>query len=212
MSLLDFLFPKRCVNCGKMGKYFCDRCRLKIRPIADNEKICPMCGRLAFDGKTHPRCRTTYGLDGLTSFFHYQGPVQQAIKIIKYRYVSDVGKELVSLITDTELPQGVLIPIPLHASRYKVRGFNQAEKLGKLLHIFMRTDILRRTQATPPQAEIKKRNARLKNIMHVFQANISPEQVILFDDVFTTGATMRSAAGVLKRAGAKFVWAVTIAR
>lgn len=215
MSILDFLFPKRCVSCEKIGRYFCDTCRAKMRPIADNERICPMCGRRAFEGITHPYCLTRYGIDGLTSFFHYDGPVQKGIKAIKYRGVSDLAEEFIGLIKADSCLRGndnILIPIPLHPSRFRDRGFNQAEVLARQLHIPMRTDILRRTKATPPQAEIKKRNERVENMEHVFVSERNSGNFILFDDVFTTGATMRSAANVLKRAGAIRVWAVTMAR
>lgn len=91
--------------------------------------------------------------------------------------------------------------------------------LGKLLadrlHIPMRTDILRRTKKTTPQVEMKDRKDRLKNMKNVFSHGskfMIHDSIILFDDVFTTGATMRSAGETLKRAGAKHVWAVTMAR
>ena len=215
MNLLDIFFPKRCVGCRKIGKYFCEECRKKIRPILDNERICPMCGRLAYKGITHPYCRTNDGIDGLTSFFHYEGVVQKAIKAIKYRGVSDLAKEFVGLATIPDFSQYILIPIPLHSIRYRERGFNQAEVLGKHLHIPMRTDILYRTHHTKPQAEMK-RKERLENMQNVFSIHKSfifhHSSVISFDDVFTTGATMRSAAYALKRAGAKNIWAITIAR
>lgn len=212
MNLLDFIFPKRCVNCGKIGRYFCDVCREKIRVIAANDNVCPMCGRPALDGATHPRCRTRYGIDGLTSYFHYGGVIQKAIKVLKYRFVSDLAHEFVSLIPKFPMPQGVLVPIPLHGSRLRYRGFNQAEILAHQLNLPVRTDILRRTKGTPPQAELEKREDRLKNMTGVFEARHAPARVLLFDDVFTTGATMRSAARALKHAGATFVWAVTMAR
>lgn len=217
MNLFDFIFPKRCVNCGRIGKYFCVACRAKIRVIQPNEPICPMCGRLALDGVTHPRCRTQYSLDGLTSFFHYDGTARKAIKAIKYRLVSDLAEEFISLVPKFSLPKSsLLIPIPLHSARYRARGFNQAEVLGtilaKRLNIPVRTDILRRVKETVPQVEMKKRDDRLKNMEYVFSCNHVSGNVILFDDVFTTGATMRSAANVLKRAGAAHVWAVTMAR
>jgi ComF family protein len=212
MKLLDFIFPKRCVNCGKIGKYFCDSCVKKIRPIAHNEHVCPMCGRLALDGVTHPYCRTRYSLDGLTSFFHYDGPVKKAIKAIKYRYVSDLAEEFVSLLSIPEFKNYVLIPIPLHSTRLRDRGFNQAEVLGSLLRIPMRTDILRRTRATMPQAEIKEKKTRLENMKNSFASREIWGNIVLFDDVCTTGATLRNAAGALKRAGARHVWAMTLAR
>ncbi len=222
MNLLDLVFPKRCVNCGKIGKYFCDRCRLLIRPILPNEQICPMCGRPALDGVTHPRCRTRYCIDGLTSFFHYNGPVRKAVKAIKYRLVSDLAQEFITLITPENVGDGILVPIPLHSSRFRQRGFNQAEVLGKLLakrlNIAVQTDILKRVKETVPQVEMKDRKQRLKNMEGVFGINKTAEKrytkttVVLFDDVFTTGATMRAAASVLKHAGAKRVWAMTMAR
>jgi competence protein ComFC len=231
MNILDLIFPKRCVNCGKLGKYFCDRCRSTIRPILSNEPICPMCERPAIDGVTHPGCRTRYSIDGLVSFFHYDGAVRKAVKAIKYRNITDLVSEFVSLVPMQSYlvlskllitnPQSILIPIPLHVSRLRERGFNQAEVLGALLAkhmgIELHNDVLVRTKKTAPQVSMKKRKDRLKNMEGVFA--IAPHHslshlisVILFDDVFTTGATMRSAANVLKRAGVKTVWAVTMAR
>lgn len=221
MKLLDILFPKRCVGCGRLGRYFCDSCTKMIQIILTNEAICPMCGRAALDGKTHPRCQTQYGIDGLTSFFRYNGVVRKGIKTIKYRMVSDIASEFVNLIPQQTLPfqksHNIIIPIPLHVSRLRERGFNQAEVLGmhfcRRFEIPMVTDVLVRKKRTVPQVEMKDREKRLKNMASVFAVNkASPKCVMLFDDVFTTGATMRSAANILKRAGVRRVWAVTMAR
>lgn len=230
MNLLDILFPKRCVGCGKIGKYFCDRCTSTIRTIESNESICPVCEKPAIDGTTHPGCKTQYCLDGLTSFFRYDGVVRKAVKAIKYRHISDLTKEFVDLIPPssfqvTKLLSNqvtTLVPLPLHWLRLRDRGFNQAEALGRLLasrlHIVLRTDILRRVKMTAPQVEMKKREDRLKNMEHVFAAHADAlkhrriDAIFLFDDVFTTGATMRAAANISKRAGVKFVWGVTMAR
>lgn len=220
MNLLDFFFPKRCVGCGRVGTYFCDQCRETIRVIKENEAVCPVCERLALDGKTHPACRTRYTPDGLTSFFHYDGVVRKAIKALKYRLVTDLASEFISLVPDESFNNAVLLPIPLHSSRYKERGFNQSEVLGseiaEKLQISMRTDILMRTKKTDPQAGLKHRKDRLENMNGVFalQRTMNNElrTIILFDDVFTTGATMRAATAELKRHGAKNVWCITIAR
>jgi len=168
MNLLDVFFPKRCVGCGRVGRYFCYRCKKTIRPIFQNEAICPVCEKPAIDGFTHPRCTGRYEVDGLTSFFRYDGVVKKAIKTIKYRFVSDLASEFVSLIPESSISSlstllnttfrsPLLIPIPLHPSRFRFRGFNQAEKLGNVfaeqLHISIKTDILRRTRETKPQVE-----------------------------------------------------------
>lgn len=220
MNLLDLFFPKRCVECGKLGKYFCDQCTSAIRVIQKNEAICPVCEKLAIDGVTHPGCCGLYTPDGLTSFFRYDGVIRKAIKALKYRLVTNLAEEFVRLVPNISFHDATLIPIPLHRSRHKERGFNQAEVLGKLiaeqLHISMRTDILMRTKKTDPQASLKHRKDRLENMHGVFalQRTMNNERrtIILFDDVFTTGATMRAAANVLKRAGEKRVWCVTMAR
>jgi len=144
------------------------------------------------------------------------------VKAIKYRLVSDLAQEFITLITPENVGDGILVPIPLHSSRFRQRGFNQAEVLGKLLakrlNIAVQTDILKRVKETVPQVEMKDRKQRLKNMEGVFGINKTAEKrytkttVVLFDDVFTTGATMRAAASVLKHAGAKRVWAMTMAR
>jgi ComF family protein len=144
------------------------------------------------------------------------------VKLLKYRYVTDVAVEFVALVPDVTyvtLPRvDMYIPVPLHIVRLKARGFNQAEVLGDILakraHVPLETNILRRIVSTEPQVSLQSRVARLGNMKNVFGTvrTVRNAYIILFDDVFTTGATMRSAANALKRAGAKYVWAVTMAR
>lgn len=229
MNILDLIFPKRCLNCWRFGKYFCDRCVLSIRTINASETICPICERPAVGGITHPRCQMKYSFDGLTSIFRYDGIIKQAVKSLKYRRVTDLAREFVALVPSSffsevaklRTDEASLIPIPLHPSRLRDRGFNQAEVLGRLfasrLNIPLRTDMLKRVKKTIPQVEMRDRKERLQNMKDVFSIHnskfiIPNSMIILFDDVFTTGATMRAAGETLKRAGAHFVWAVTMAR
>ena len=227
VNLLDLLFPRRCVGCGKFSSYFCADC---TKTIKRSILLCPVCEKPAIDGITHPRCHTRYSLDGLISFFKYEGIIRQAIKTLKYRFVTDLSEEFVELIPAELFSQltmqqlnneTILIPIPLHPSRLRFRGFNQAEVLGKLLanrlNIPIRIDILKRVKKTIPQVEVKDRKKRLANMEGVFTFNnltiqqLNNNSILLFDDVFTTGATLRSAANVLKRTGAKTVWGITLA-
>ncbi len=117
--------------------------------------------------------------------------------------------------------QTILIPIPLHTSRLRFRGFNQSDLLGKLiaseLNINYSAEILIRQKKTPAQVSMKQKQDRLTNVRSAFSlqnTQLTPDvnNYLLFDDVFTTGATLREAAIVLKRGGAKNVWGVTIAR
>ncbi len=222
MHLLDVVFPKRCVGCGKVGKYFCASCASSVRLIAQHETICPVCEKPAMDGSTHSFCKTRYTLDGLTSFFHYHGVVQKAVKSLKYRLVSDLASEFIDLVPQrlSRLAgdKVILVPIPLHSDRQRYRGFNQAEVLGKFLaqrvKVPFHHDTLKRVVKTLSQVEVKDREKRLKNMEKAFQVtlDVKGSTILLFDDVWTTGATLRSAGNALKRAGASFVWGVTMAR
>ena len=229
VGILDIIFPKRCVGCGKIGKYICASCKKLIIPIAPNECICPMCEKRAIAGLTHPKCQTRYSLDGLTSFFYYKDVVRQAIQTLKYRFVRDLAAEFVELVPFSAYevrsvigsPHALVTPIPLHATRLRYRGFNQSESLGRVvaesLRITLVPDILNRAVATLPQVHMQSKLLRRTNMRGVFRMNKTPRDIrhmifLLFDDVFTTGATMREAGRVLKQRGARQVWAVTMAR
>lgn len=232
---LDLLFPRRCLSCGKFGKYICDSCVSMIQYI--DTSVCPACEKPAVDGRTHPRCQRKYSLDGLTSIFSYQGVIREAIKKIKYKpFAFDISKTLVSLTLKrinqedslfSSLSQKVkqkphFVPIPLHQSRERARGFNQAEVLGRIFaqewDLPFISDLLIRHRKTKPQVKLKGRE-RKENVKGAFKVNpncqlpiTNYKNILLFDDVWTTGATMRTCGNLLKRAGAKFVWGLTLAR
>ncbi|MGB9706495.1 MAG: double zinc ribbon domain-containing protein [Microgenomates group bacterium] len=230
-GILDFLFPRRCLGCGKIGNYFCPDC-LNLVSLKD-ERICPMCGKGSFGGLVHPGCARPFGLDGLTSVFSYQGVIEKAIKKLKYRFVSDLASDLVELVLSfcgedkafsdfCRSPGVVLVPIPLHPQRLRWRGFNQAELLGRLiaenLKINFSPDLLLRVKNTKPQVELKKEERR-QNIKGAFRVNskrshfsLLTSPFLIFDDVWTSGATLREATKVLKRNRASKVWGLTIAR
>jgi len=260
MNPLDLFFPKLCLGCGKFGRYICPTCQQTIKFLRYLK--CPVCEKPAIDGMTHPGCKTKYSMDGLTSFFQYDGIIRKAIKKIKYGHAFDITHELIdcippssfSIITQLAaspcrqagrnaftrrsfnegglLATFCLVPIPLHSSRFRHRGFNQAEviaqALGKRLNIPVRNDILKRIRKTTPQVEMKDRSKRLENMKNVFSLDNSPacsdaatsgrqlatrySSILLVDDVFTTGATLNSAASVLKHAGFPFVWGITLAQ
>jgi len=137
----------------------------------------------------------------------------------------DCAKELVNLIPEELLKntikqfsmEKVIVPVPLYWLRRLWRGFNQAEVLGRLMAkkigVNVRTDLVRRVKKTRPQAELKGKN-RKENVAGAFRINPEPvpSRVLLFDDVWTTGATLRTCGVTLKRAGVKFVWGLTLAR
>lgn len=223
ISLLDLLFPPRCYGCKRVGEYLCKVCQ---KTLIIRDYLCPICSRPAISGMTHPVCRRPHGLDGLTTVFKYERVIKQAIKSLKYRFVSDAANTLVNVVPKSVFGNlqsftkaASLYPIPLHSERLKWRGFNQAEQLGRFvanrLEIPIATNLLVRTHKRTPQADISEREQRIANARGLFSKVLSaqiPPRLILFDDVWTTGATMSEAAKVLKRNGVKWVWGVSLAR
>lgn len=136
MNVLDLIFPRRCVSCGRIGPYFCAGCEEKI--VFIENPVCPVCQRQAVGGKTHPGCMTRYCLDGLVVGFGYVGPIKLGIKKIKYKWVWDIAGIVVDLFSKTlwrfNFPDDfVLVPVPLHVRRRRWRGFNQAELICRLM-------------------------------------------------------------------------------
>ena len=227
--LLSLLFPKYCVGCRRMGKYLCDHCVKAITFIT--QPICPMCGRAAIGGQTHPRCQTPLALDGLLTPVLFTPTIKALVHQLKYRLVRDLVSCAADLIaTHQEIARRLgrlhqdhftLVPVPLHPARQRWRGFNQAailaEAIGKRYSLPCQTQFLERIVNTRPQVELAgdKRRANVKGVFqigHSQNTRIRGQRFILVDDLFTTGSTMRECAKVLKRSGAAAVWGLTLAR
>ncbi len=229
--ILDLLFPKKCVGCKKSGSYFCNDC---VKNILQTDLVCPMCERLAIGGQTHPICKGRYRLNGLWSLGIYKPPLKQAIQTLKYKSVKELAEILTNITIEywakyqpfildqikRDRGEGwTFISVPLHWFRENDRGFNQSGQIAKLMaeklglkHI----EALRRIRHTKAQAKLKGKQ-RKQNISGAFEIssdyNLKPVPcVLLIDDVWTTGSTIRECCSVLKKAGAKKVWAITLAR
>jgi len=219
MPILDLIFPKSCVNCGAGGGYICDKCTAQFDPAANK---CLGCGLYSVRGTTHTSCTRLSSLAGHRSLWKYSGAVRKAIHALKYRFASDLAGEIARLAT-LELKNGnvkyaTLLPIPLHRKRQNWRGFNHAAEVGRLIAVELgwdyRDDVLVRIEAGRPQVGLKKEE-RLRNIRGKYAVNSSDLEknglIIIFDDVYTTGATIKEAAKALNRAGFKKVWGLTLA-
>ncbi|MCG2691222.1 hypothetical protein L6272_00175 [Microgenomates group bacterium] len=199
MSFLDLIYPKKCLGCSKAGKYFCDEC-LKTVKLNDQASLIG------------------------TSLFRYEGIIKQAIQTLKYQFLRNIEGELGGLIergvVEEELKEFLQLkplvqPIPLYWRRQNWRGFNQAEIIGKVVadkFNLKMTDYLVRVKPNKPQADLK-RKERLENVKNIFAIKGKPAGAILVvDDVWTTGATMREAINTFKKSGVKKVWGLTLAR
>jgi len=218
--LIDFIFPKFCVVCGKEGAFLCLKCKKKLPSAL---QICPMCTRPSIYGLTHEYCRKNEGMEGLMAVFDYKNEgVKKAVEAIKFGF----NRELIGvMLAGWKRPNNwtskvVLVPIPLHRYRQNWRGFNQAELIarvvgGKKMAVVM---ALKRIKATVQQAGIRDKKKRRENLKGCFQVDkekmgqLVGKKVVLIDDVFTSGATMREAARELHKSGVKQVWGFVLAR
>lgn len=231
MSILDLLYPKRCVGCKKRGTYLCFSCLSSAK--LHFPQVCPICEKPSIEGLTHPRCKKTASPDGLFAIWAYEGSVSRLITKLKYKYVSDIaqtlGGQASKIIKKSPIlakEKFTIVPIPLYWTRKNWRGFNQAEEIGKIIGKEMDwklTNLLVRKKSTKFQVGLTEKE-RQKNIKNAFI--IRPDiptsryslprrqagDILLFDDVWTTGSTMLEATKVLKKAGFKKVWCLTLAR
>ena len=149
--------------------------------------------------------------------------MRQAIHQLKYRSLRALAAPLAELLRDyiitNPVPAEVMVPVPLHQKRLRERGYNQsallARELGKLTSLPVVDDCLVRQQHAPPQARTANVDERRRNVAGVFACRnqrVRDKQVLLIDDVSTSGATLDACAAALKAAGAASVWGLVMAR
>ena len=210
-TILDLILPVNCLVCGKSGKNFCEQC-LSNAPIAERETK-----------------QWIYPL-----FDYRYPPIKKAIWLLKYngkRKIAEIFaesiygrilEELADLAVFENFRNPILIPIPLSRKRFRERGYNQSELLCRHLVVLdkntsfiLEKEALLKIKETEHQARIKNKSKRLQNLVGSFgiqQAErIKDRNIILIDDVTTTGTTLLEARKLLRACGAKKVIAFTIA-
>lgn len=222
--ILDLLFPAFCVGCGDEGRHLCPACRRGLRL---NAPACPVCQKRNFSGILCASCRPPGGLRRFLAPYSYRDPiVRELIHAYKYGGVRELASFFADDIAAFLASYGIrprraalLIPVPLARSRERERGFNQAGllagELGRRLQLAV-APALRRIRATESQIEMDSYGERRANVAGAFRVRdaeaVRGKLVILVDDVSTSGATLTEAAGVLREAGARTVWAIAIAK
>ncbi len=219
---LDLLFPQWCVGCGKEGNLICYSCCRSLPRIV--RPLCPRCGRPQPSGILCPACVCWQArIDGIRSPFRFEGVMRQAIHQLKYRNLRALAIPLSRLLNDylsTNPVRGeVLVPVPLHQKRVRERGYNQssllAQELGKLTKLPVVDNCLIRQHHALPQVRTSTMDERWHNVANAFSCcdhRLRYKQVLLIDDVSTSGATLDSCAAVLKAAGATSVWGLVLSR
>ncbi len=219
---MNLLFPKRCIVCGKEGSFICAACFINKPYIMP--PVCPLCGRPQPSGVMCPDCVSWQAdIDAIRSPFRFEGTVKQAVYQLKYRNLRAIAPFLAGLMADYlemyPVTGDVLVPVPLHRSRYRARGYNQsfllAEGLAGRLGLPVESRVLVKTRTGTPQAKTTSVHERKANVAGSFSCigtGLAGREVILVDDVATSGATLNACAKALKEAGATTVTGLTFAR
>ena len=212
-TILNIIFPLRCVSCGISGVDLCLVC-LADSPSADRESapwIFPI-----FDYR-HPPIKKALWL------LKYKGKKRLANIFAEVLY-GRILEELADLSVMENFREAILVPIPLSGGRRRERGYNQAEliceeliKLDIEKNLRLEKNVLQKIIDTRHQARIENRAERLKNVVGSFAVKIENadkiknRNIILIDDITTTGATLSEARKILKQGGARKLIAFTIA-
>ena len=218
-AALDIIFPISCLGCGSEGTYVCSDC-LRVQPRLAS----PYCSYCAEPGSTTP-CRwcraASLELDGIVAPFLMEGAVREAVLQLKYHQVRGLAPVLGGLMEQEwrskSTAADLVLPVPLHRSRLRQRGYNQstllAKALSKGLGLPCDESALVRTRDTGPQVGLN-REERVLNVQGCFRcsAPVEGKSILLVDDVATTGSTLSACGQVLRQAGATSVWGIVLAR
>ena len=214
------IFPPVCGGCGKAGSRWCAECRQRLQIL--NGTLCEVCG---LPQDTEGICNTCRAdrprFHALRAWAVFEDPVRKALHKLKYR--RDVGlgdalaAQMAGYVRELNWDMDMIVPIPLGRQRYKERGYNQVGMIAKPLALALGVEFapkaLARRKETQSQVGLSKEE-RQRNVEGAFLAGagVNGKNILVLDDVATTGSTLSSSAGALFASGAKNVYALTVAR
>ncbi|MFW6110237.1 MAG: ComF family protein [Patescibacteria group bacterium] len=220
--LVSFFFPPRCLGCGKISDLICSSCRTQLDYV--DSQVCVVCGQPAIGGFTHPRCETRYTPERTIAVFKFNSFLAKGLHTIKYRdqfvYLKPLSVLAVNWLDRQDITFSrdlLVVPVPLHWLKLWERGYNQAELLAEqfseLLRLPLCSEVLKRVHYTKSQTQLSF-SERKKNVRGAFDAtsNVQGKDILLIDDVITSGATTLSAVRALKKAHVGQVWVLALSK
>lgn len=226
-TVIQLLFPQRCPVCDRIvrpyGKKICPECRPKLRVAA--APWCMRCGKkLSGEREFCSDCRRKeHRYDRARTLYEY-GSVAPSIYRFKYggrqEYGEFFGEEMGRYLGDfiRRAQPDAIVPVPLHRSKLKNRGYNQAAclagALGRTLDLPVEEKLVKRVKNTIPMKRLNpvERQNNLKKAFIIGQNDVKLyDRIILVDDIYTTGTTLDEIAGLLKAHGVSEVYCVTLA-
>ena len=226
MVFLDLLFPRRCPACDRVlviGEMVCPQCTDRLTII--QSPFCRKCGKALTDSREEYciDCESRKHLFREGRALYEYPCIKESIYRFKYRgrkeYAEFYGRELAHHLGKVILSwqPDALVPVPLHRSRKRLRGYNQAqalaENLGKRLGIPVNSRLIVRTKKTIPQKllSFEKRQNNLKKAFKIDENVVKLNTIIIIDDIYTTGSTVDAMTATLQEAGIKNVYFVALA-
>lgn len=220
---LDMLYPRRCPICEDIampkGELVCPDCVARI-PYVKGPR-CYRCGKELRDERAeycHDCSKHKLYYEKGVSLFRYNFVMRRAMDGFKYKnkreYADFFTTELIRVFGEEmkSWEADAVIPVPIHKSRRRTRGYNQAEllaePLSRYLQVPMNTELLVRSRKTKPQSKLDDKERR-KNVEEAFKINknvVQLRKVILVDDIYTTGSTINTCARLLKEAGIEKIY------
>jgi competence protein ComFC len=220
---MDLVYPLHCGGCGTSGHVLCKKC-IDTFLYVEEESSCPVCGMPVGTRSVCGKCLSEKNVfeEGLYGFY-YENRLRDAIHSFKFSGRKDVGKLLVSLIEEKIIAFSAkfdcVIPLPVTEKRLRERGFNQsfiiAEEISRMACKPIYHSTLRKVKETRDQYALS-RDERKRNIRDAFsltnEATVRGKNVLLVDDLYTTGQTAREATRVLLKGKAKSIVFFALAR